>query len=791
MTENKVHYGLKNVHYAIKKTDGSYAEPLAIPGAVSLEAEPVGSLVRFFFDGNEYYTTRKNGGYTGTLEMAILPDAFREAIAGEKSDVYDNMIEPEFSPVVHFALGFQVEGDKSESFFWYYNCAAERVEQKAETVERTKEPEPEKLDWSCVPDASGVIRARSSNTTTEDWFSAVYQTITRILIMKKGALVTTLNAYAEPVDLLEVYLEPTQNFHGYAHAWAGGNGKNLWSHGDVTFTQQQQYTLSLPEGTTATISATVTSTDTDNTRCAVLFRYADNTTSGTTYLNRNTRNSVTITATKEVAYLVLYASNNYNNGAGDTATFTGVQVEVGTTATAYEPYANICPIEGHDSITLTRAGKNLIPYPYYQTTRTVNGVTITDNGDGTLTANGTATADGEAFVCSSRTVAGFMLPIGDYMLTGCPSSGSTSSYYIRIGRTVNGALQWYGNDAGNGFTFSVTEADAPYILVSIYIRKGATLNNLKFSPMITPTFVSSDTYEPYTAEIYKTEFDVLNEENLLKYPYYRDEQTASGITYSVDASGVVTANGTATATSNFNLKNRLDTTGNGAMTLNKGTYTLSGGVSSNIRLIVIHTVNGSGIWLAEDRGDGAVFEIPEDNYRIGVFYQIASGQIVADLRLQPVIRLAFTVYGGTLNVTTGELTVTKVKTYLNDLSWTLNSTTSNAFNGSFLTQTNANETDILCDTYEPSTSTAVGNLTAGIAVGANGRTCYIKDKRASTVAEIKAILAEENPSIVYPLATPQTYNLTPQQVQLLLGVNNLWAESGEIEVSYWSSKIGG
>lgn len=33
--------------------------------------------------------------------------------------------------------------------------------------------------------------------------------------------------------------------------------------------------------------------------------------------------------------------------------------------------------------------KNLLPYPYYETTITRNGVTFTDNRDGTITANGT------------------------------------------------------------------------------------------------------------------------------------------------------------------------------------------------------------------------------------------------------------------------------------------------------------------------------------------------------------------------------------------------------------------
>lgn len=37
--------------------------------------------------------------------------------------------------------------------------------------------------------------------------------------------------------------------------------------------------------------------------------------------------------------------------------------------------------------------QNLIKYPFASTTKIVNGVTFTDNDDGTITVNGTATAD--------------------------------------------------------------------------------------------------------------------------------------------------------------------------------------------------------------------------------------------------------------------------------------------------------------------------------------------------------------------------------------------------------------
>ena len=34
--------------------------------------------------------------------------------------------------------------------------------------------------------------------------------------------------------------------------------------------------------------------------------------------------------------------------------------------------------------------------------------------------------------------------------------------------------------------------------------------------------------------------------------------------------------------------------------------------------------------------------------------------------------------------------------------------------------------------------------------------------------------------VVYPLATPQTYQLDPVNIQPLLGENNIWADTGDI-----------
>jgi hypothetical protein len=39
-------------------------------------------------------------------------------------------------------------------------------------------------------------------------------------------------------------------------------------------------------------------------------------------------------------------------------------------------------------------------------------------------------------------------------------------------------------------------------------------------------------------------------------------------------------------------------------------------------------------------------------------------------------------------------------------------------------------------------------------------------------------------TLVYKLATPQTYQLTGQQLMTLLGSNNVWADTGDVTVTY-------
>ena len=187
-------------------------------------------------------------------------------------------------------------------------------------------------------------------------------------------------------------------------------------------------------------------------------------------------------------------------------------------------------------------GKNLLPYPFEDTTKTINGITFTDNGDGTVTVDGTATADA-TFRMSYFTVKKGVT----YYLSGCPNGGSESTFYFWLGG--------YDVDIGNGLKIAPTYDFTNNF--EIVIKQGAVVNNLIFKPQFEIGETATN-YEPYKevgdsdAESGKYALPVtVSGKNLISYPYSMATKTANGITFTDNGDGTVTANGTATAAAVF------------------------------------------------------------------------------------------------------------------------------------------------------------------------------------------------------------------------------------------------
>lgn len=85
--------------------------------------------------------------------------------------------------------------------------------------------------------------------------------------------------------------------------------------------------------------------------------------------------------------------------------------------------ATLVSVGAVGNIKLTSAGKNLITYPYYQSAPTLNGMTYTDNKDGSITVSGTATDYSSYWFtrCDLRLRKGITYTIsvsGNYSVTG-------------------------------------------------------------------------------------------------------------------------------------------------------------------------------------------------------------------------------------------------------------------------------------------------------------------------------------------------------------------------------------
>ena len=179
---NKIKYGLKNVHAAIQtETDGaySYAAPTAIPGAVSLSLEAQGEATPFYADDCEYYVSAGNNGYSGDLEIALIPEWFRTDILQETKDSNGVLVETsDGKEAIKFALLFEFAGDVKAVRHVMYNCTVARPAVGSQTKEENIEPQTESLTITSKPRTDGLVKSKTGDTTStavyEGWYTDVY-----------------------------------------------------------------------------------------------------------------------------------------------------------------------------------------------------------------------------------------------------------------------------------------------------------------------------------------------------------------------------------------------------------------------------------------------------------------------------------------------------------------------------------------------------------------------------------------------------------------------------------------
>lgn len=281
-----------------------------------------------------------------------------------------------------------------------------------------------------------------------------------------------------------------------------------------------------------------------------------------------------------------------------------------------------------------------------------NGLSFTVNSDKSITVSGTATSDTSFDILLDTEI-----PKGSYLLSGCPSGGSDSSYYMVLKvqypdglGLANRYVFNYGEDAP-----FVCNKDNTHITAQIYIKSGVTVNKT-FYPMIRYSSITDDTYEPYVDDV-DTRIDAVNtkignvqkqvtdaqgnidelalytlgtgKKNLL--PNNLSTTTFQGITYTINDDKSITLNGTA-LTDGF----WVDL----PMTLKKGKYKVSGcpsGGSSSTYYVRIPNTKTNTVIKDIYNSNDVTIEVTEDtpiNYGI----RIKGSVTVTNLTFYPMIR---------------------------------------------------------------------------------------------------------------------------------------------------------
>lgn len=488
---------------------------------------------------------------------------------------------------------------------------------------------------------------------------------------------------------LTAQIEPVQDLHGYDAPWPPGGWKNIANEaavvattastatyndvdetvsvtGNTNYATGHIYVYGLKANVTYVFSCHVVQA-TENTRFALRSETGNATIASAGFAATSGDDlSFTYTPTTDQTVRICLFSSFGSPLSSQTAIFSKIQCEVGSTPTAFAPYKNFCPISGWTGANVTKTGENLIKND--GSSKTYNGITFTVNSDGTVIENGTATND------AYYTYFFDSLPPGNYYFSKCVPNVSGGYDAFMWDATVSArAKKWDGisnseSDTDGLLHEFMVEAGHRYRF-SCRVSNGTTVENIVFKPLVCASTCTDATYEPYQGATIPVSWE-----------------TEAGTVYG------------------------------GNLTVNR---------DGNVDLVATFADVDMGTlsWSMSSSPSKFYARVPEPFYKMGRDTVMISSQY----RLNGIGSSAGGYYGE---------------------------------NGTLRYNFASTPSAVSCE-------------------------IYVHDDNYSNAADFKTAMS--GVQLVYELHEPQTYHLDNlTQLTTLLGTNNIWTDTGGIDVKYWS-----
>ena len=456
---------------------------------------------------------------------------------------------------------------------------------------------------------------------------------------------------------------------------------------------------------------------------------------------------------------------------------------------AIEPVQDL---HGYDSPWPGGGGKNIM-HPAKVITPS-EGLTATNN-NGKITINGSATQGSQVYI----TFDSMTIPEG-YIVALMNSFVNATVYFLKDAQQVDYFSLSTANRIINAASMT-TLYGKEFDKIRILFGGNVTLSNANFSVMVVPDGADTTTWSPYSNICPISGFDSVKATRCGKNLF--DQSAAQRL---VDCFEAV---GTPTRRKGFIIK------------IPDGNYVFSAerkAGHTESAYLYLNKVNSDGTFVAFSYFVGgstqhADYPVSIENGQYLVFYDAQAYTESSTTKFEhfdlwltkgstatayeqyqgQTYEVTFpteagTVYGGTLDVVSGKLVVDRASvTYDGDESFDDYGLGSDHYCAvALISNKKTGYQTSICDSFQ--------NID-----GAFGRTDYgiysdhqtlnqiyfrMPNPNVTTKAEFLEWLSENPMHLVYELATPVTYQLTPQEIKTLLGVNNIWSDAGNTAVTY-------